>query len=300
MEEVARSPLPRGANAAVEDLLDDHLRAIEVSFDADGLAIYGPIDFGLDDAVRNVVEVSKAKKDSREHLVVLIDTDGGFLDVVNRMVDTIRHHYRVVSVVVPNAAYSAGTIFAMSGDSIYMDYYSRLGPIDPQVPDDKGDMIPALGYLKRYEALIAKSATDDGLTLAEIQLVISGFDQATLYMYDQARELSVKLLGDWLAKYKFKDWNVTETKKEAVTDAKKRERAEEVANELNNTDRWHSHSNGISAEVLRQELKLKIDDFGAHAEAIRRYHDLLSNYAGLNRHIGVVHAPGMYLPYHAH
>lgn len=300
MEEPLRSPLPRGANAAVEALLDEHLRAIEVGFEADGLAIYGPIDFGLDDAVRNVVELLRAKKSGRDHLVVLIDTDGGYLDVVNRMVDTIRYHYSVVSVVVPNAAYSAGTIFAMSGDAIYMDYYSRLGPIDPQVPDDKGDMIPALGYLKRYEALIAKAQTEEGLSLPEIQLLISGFDQATLYMYDQARELSVKLLGDWLCKYKFKDWHTTETKGDTVTEEKKRERAEEVANELNNTDRWHSHSNGISAEVLRDELKLKIDPFGTHEEAIRRYHDLISNYGALNRHIGVVHAPGMYLPYHVH
>jgi hypothetical protein len=26
-----------------------------------------------------------------------------------------------------------------------MDYYSRLGPIDPQVLNDKGEWVPALG-----------------------------------------------------------------------------------------------------------------------------------------------------------
>ena len=35
----------------------------------------------------------------------------------------------------------------MSGDAIFMDYFSVLGPIDPQLP--KGDtMVPALGYLR--------------------------------------------------------------------------------------------------------------------------------------------------------
>jgi hypothetical protein len=35
----------------------------------------------------------------------------------------------------------------MSGDAIYMTYYSRLGPIDPQVETSKGVPVPALGYL---------------------------------------------------------------------------------------------------------------------------------------------------------
>lgn len=289
-----------GANVAVEALLDEKLRAIETAFDAQGLAIYGPLDFGLDDTVRDVVEKLKAGDPQREQLVILLDTDGGYLDVVNRMVDTIRHHYRIVSFVIPNAAYSAGTILAMSGDAIYMDYYSRLGPIDPQVQDDRGNMIPALGYLKRYEALIAQSREPDGLSLAEIQLLIGGFDQAQLYMYEQARELSVTLLGDWLCKYKFKEWNKTETQGLTVTEEMRRTRGKEVANQLNDTDRWHSHSNGISAEVLKNELKLRIDDFGARKDMIRTYHDLLTDYAGLNRVIGVVHTPGTYLPYHSH
>src|SRR6266478_8628579 len=42
---------------------------------------------------------------------------------------------------------------SMSGDSIYMDYYSRLGPIDPQVETRQGKNVPALGYLERYNAL---------------------------------------------------------------------------------------------------------------------------------------------------
>lgn len=295
------TPVSKGANSAVEALLDDRLRAIEAGFDADGLAIYGPIEFGLDDRVRRVVEDLKTQARNGKHLVVLVDTDGGYLDVVNRMVDTIRHHYKVVSFVIPNAAYSAGTILAMSGDSIYMDYYSRLGPIDPQVPGNKGEMIPALGYLNQYEKLIARSKNNaDPLSIAEVQLLINGFDQAQLYMYDQARELSVTLLTDWLAKCKFKDWHKTDGRGVAVTRKMREERAAEVAKQLNNTDRWHSHSNGISAEVLRDELKLKIDEFGTHAETIRSYHDLLKDYAGLNGHFGVVHTVGTYHPYHEH
>ena len=39
-----------------------------------------------------------------------------------------------------------------------MDYYSVLGPIDPQVNRGEG-LVPALGYLKKYDELIEKSET---------------------------------------------------------------------------------------------------------------------------------------------
>lgn len=45
----------------------------------------------------------------------------------------------------PNFAYSAGTIFCMSGDNIYMNYYSALGPVDPQVQNRDGKLVAALG-----------------------------------------------------------------------------------------------------------------------------------------------------------
>lgn len=291
---------PVTANAAVEGMLDDRLRAIERLFEADGLAVYGPLDFGTDDAVRGVVERRKQSGQTSNDLVVLLDTDGGYIEVVNRIVDTIRYHYRTVAFVIPNSAYSAGTILAMSGDSIWMDYYSRLGPIDPQVPNENGEMIPALGYLRRYNALLEAAKNGDGISLAEMQLLVNGFDQAQLYKYEQAEELSVTLLQDWLCKYKFKDWMTTETRGVEVTEEMRKQRAEEIGRLLNNTDRWHSHGNGISANVLRDELKLRIDDFGEKKEAIHEYHELLTDYMAKNRVLGTVHGVGQHVPYHVH
>lgn len=294
-------PTPLGANSAVEGLLDEELRSLEAGFNADAVAIYGPLEYGVDDVVRDVVEAVRAKSQTHDHLVMLVDTDGGYLDVVKRIVDTLRYQYRVVSFVIPNAAYSAGTILAMSGDAIYMDYYSRLGPIDPQVEGENGNMIPALGFLRRYEELVKRShSTTNPLSLAEIQLLISGFNQAELYMYEQQRQLSVTLLEEWLATYKFKDWQKTRTRELVVDDALRRQRAVEVAEALNDTDRWHSHSNGISAALLDTDLNVIIDPFGVHGEGIRRYHGLMKDYMGLNAHVGVVHAPGSYVAYHVH
>jgi hypothetical protein len=60
----------------------------------------------------------------------------------------------------------------MSGDAIYMDYYSTLGPIDPQVENFKGRHVPALGYLERYNELVDKAATPGALNMAELQILL--------------------------------------------------------------------------------------------------------------------------------
>jgi hypothetical protein len=143
-----------------------------------------------------------------------------------------------------------------------MDYYSVLGPIDPQVENQDGRLIPALGYLIRYEELVDKANTGQ-LSAAELNILLS-FDQGDLYRYTQARDLSISLLEEWLIKYKFKDWNRTATRGVPVTLAMKRRRARQIAQELNNVKKWNSHGIGISAEVLRRELKLLVDDFGAN------------------------------------
>ena len=106
-------------------------------------------------------------------------------------------------------------------------------------------MVPALGYLEQYKRLI-KKADKGTISLAEVQLLIDGFDQAELYQYEQVRELSISLLKEWLVKYKFKNWKKTETRKKVVTQQMRTQRAGQVARILNKTERWHVHGYGIS------------------------------------------------------
>jgi hypothetical protein len=232
--------------------------------------------------------------------MVILTTLGGYIEVVQRIVETIRHHYSVVDFLIPNCAFSAGTVFALSGDAIHMDYYSRLGPIDPQVERlGSQKMVPALGYLAQYARLV-KKAQEGTISVAETQLMIDGFDQAELYQYEQSRELSVALLKDWLVKYKFKDWETTHTRRLPVTPELRAERAQQIAVKLNDTERWHTHGHGISMEVLRRDLNLIIDDFGAKEslnEKIRGYHGLLDDYMSKMNNRGVLHTVNSYVPF---
>ncbi len=187
-------------------------------------------------------------------------------------------------------------MLAMSGDAIYMDYYSRLGPIDPQVETQGGRSVSALGYLERYAALIRK-ASRGTISAAEVQILIQGFDQGELYHYEQAREMSVALLKQWLVSYKFKNWDKTRTRKVHVTQRMRVSRAASIARELSKTQKWHVHGHGISKDVLERDLNLIIDDFSLDLEMgkrVRSYHDLLVDYMGKTGTGGAIHFPGEY------
>ncbi|MCV5791938.1 serine dehydrogenasease, partial [Escherichia coli] len=66
----------------------------------------------------------------------------------------------------------------MSGDKIYMNYASSLGPIDPQVQSSDGKWVPALGYLDKVEEMITKSR-EGTITQAEL-MMLSQLDLAHL------------------------------------------------------------------------------------------------------------------------
>ena len=293
------NPTPMKANASIERQLDQRLRLVAAAFESDAMAFYGPLSEETDDLFRSAVEDMKQRRGSKNRLTLLLTTNGGFIGVVQRIVTTIRHHnhYTHLDVVVPNYAFSAGTVLALSADAIYMDYYSQLGPIDPQIPMPNGQWVSALGYLAQWNRLMEKANGQGGLNLAELHLMINGFDQGALYSYEQSAQLSVTLLRKWLASYKFKDWIKTETHGKEVTQRMREDRAKEIALALNDTSRWHVHGHGISMAILEDELNLRIDNLDkmpAICGKVRAYHSLLDDYMTKNGDIGAIHTVGQY------
>lgn len=188
------------------------------------------------------------EKSKSNTLTVMLTTNGGSAEVAERLVYIFRKHYSEVNFIIPDYAYSAGTILCMSGNDIYMDYFSVLGPIDPQVPNKEGKYVPALGYLDKISELI-ELARCGKISQAEF-LILKDFDLAELKQYEQARDLTIDLLKEWLVKYKFKNWDKTETKKCDVTKEIKEQRAEKIASELSNYSKWHTHGRPLNIEKL--------------------------------------------------
>lgn len=255
----------------------------------------------LDDFFRRVVEglneSGNSLKSSKNvwHLCVLLETRGGLLETVERLVSVIRKHYTKVSFVVPSYAYSAGTVLVMSGDEIYMDYYSVLGPIDPQYPDkENGLLLPGAGYLAKFEEM-KKKINQQGLanSAAELAYLVNRFEPAKLFFIEQSIKHGESLVSEWLPKYKFKDWTKTETRGKVVTKSDKQKRATEIANKLGDANRWHSHGRGITMHELHSNaIGLKINDFGqdsALSHAIRNYHGMCLDYTQKLGIINFVH-----------
>ena len=112
------------ANSLIEDQLHLRLRSVEEAFDADALTAIGNIVNPIDDLVRQAIE---DRVDRGKSLAFILETQGGYIETAERIADVLRHYYERVEFVIPNFAMSAGTVLAMAGDAIHMDFFSVLG-----------------------------------------------------------------------------------------------------------------------------------------------------------------------------
>lgn len=266
----------------IHEILNERLHKLESHFNADFLFYYGPITDSLDKPFRDLIEELKSDPDTKETLFIVLNTPGGSSETVERLVKITRHHYEEVCFVIPDSAYSAGTIFCLSGDKIFMDYSSSLGPIDPQVFNGK-NWVPALGYLDKVEELINKSIAG---TISQAELImLREQDLAMLRRHEQARDLTIALLKEWLVKYKFKNWDTHSSTNLPVSLTEKEQRATEIARDLGDNKLWHSHGRSIGVSALTHILKLKIEDYSSDlvlTKLIRDYNDLICQYVTRN------------------
>ncbi len=264
----------------LKSLLNSKLDTLEQHLNADILVYYGPIGNLNENVFLKIVEELALSDNHHDTLYIILTTTGGSAITVERYVNIVRHHYSEVHFIVPDYAYSAGTIFCMSGDSIYMDYFSVLGPIDPQVQNKEGKWVSALGYLDKVNEYIEKAKVGN-LTNVEFA-ILKDFDLAELRSFEQARDLTIDLLKKWLVKYKFKNWTEHHDGRE-VTQLEKQERAAEIAGHLSDNNDWKSHGRPINIDALK-ELKLKVEDYSENIELrtkIRDYYETMSDYVRL-------------------
>lgn len=278
----------------IRDSLCKQLKEIEVFLKADFISFSGQIVDGSEAMFLRIIEDIAEDENKSDTLYIMLTTPGGSAQAVERYVNIVRYHYKTVNFIIPDYAYSAGTIFCMSGDDIYMDYYSTLGPIDPQVQNKDGNLVAALGYLDKVNELVEK-ARKNTLTQAEF-LILKDIDIAELRSYEQAKELTIDLLKKWLVQYKFKNWKVHRTdellKGKEVTLEEKMRRAKEIADKLSDNNLWKSHARPINIDSLERMLRLEIRDYGSNSEfrnRIRNYYFLLNDYLRNKGYLVYIH-----------
>ncbi|MDD3452695.1 MAG: ATP-dependent Clp protease proteolytic subunit [Bacilli bacterium] len=184
-----------------------------------------------------------------------IETPGGNGVTAEEIVRYIRSEFNKISFVICGEAKSAGTILAMAGDEILMTKTGSLGPIDAQMPSNRG-MISAYDYIDWMNQKRKEAEKEGKLNPADV-VILSQITPGELNGVTHSLKYAEDLVKEWLFKYKFKDWNETETRKLPVSDTYKKRRASNIAKALSNHSKWRTHGKPLKAEDL-EKIGLKI------------------------------------------
>jgi hypothetical protein len=232
-----------------------------------------PIAIDYDDRVPFFDQLSNLEGDKID---IILETPGGYAEVVQDLVRQIRDRFSEVAMIVPGHAKSAGTIMVMAGDEILMEPTSALGPIDAQVIKNE-KRFSAHAFLEGLEKIKNEVDKKKELNRAYIP-ILQNISPGEIQGYENALSFSKKLVTEWLSNYKFKFWETHSSNGKPVTKEDKEKRASEVADKLCDHGHWLSHGTSITINELREPMRLKITDYSEETElcdAIRRYFTLL-------------------------
>jgi len=228
-----------------------------------------------------------AGTNENKKLDVYIETPGGQGETAEEIVRYFRDNYDTVSFVIAGEAKSAGTIIALSGDEILMTETGSLGPIDAQVPIGRS-VVSAHAYVRWVDEKRLEAEKNNYLNAFDATMVAQ-ITPGELERVVNALKFAEDRVIEWLPKYKFKNWNVTETRKEPVTEEQKTIRAEEIAKALTDHSKWQSHGRSIKIKDLADiGLKItRIDDNQELADIVYRIQTVCKIYFGSTNSIKI-------------
>jgi ATP-dependent protease ClpP protease subunit len=227
---------------------------------------------GMDDYYTIYDMLSDIRSDN---LDFYIETPGGSGEAAEEIGRFIREKFKSIAFVVSGESKSAGTILVLSGDEIFMTKTGSLGPIDAQLRIGR-TVGSAYDYMEWVHEKRAEAQKNGMLNPFDATMVAQISPSELKGVYNSL-EFAKDIVTEWIAKYKFKDWSVTETRKKSVTDEMKRERAEEIARELTNHSKWRTHGRSLKIGDLENiGLKInKLDDDIKLSEIIYRIQTII-------------------------
>lgn len=210
-----------------------------------------------------------------DEIDVIIETPGGFAEVVEDFVKLIRCHHSKLNVIVPGTAKSAGTIFTMAADDILMGELSAVGPIDAQISSN-GKHFSADAFLQGLDKIKEDAAKQKKLELAYIPM-LQNLSPGEIQHCENAQNFAQTLVREWLVKYKFANWSKHASSGKEVTEQEKIDTANDIATQLGKHSHWLTHARSIKIDDLRS-MGLKVINYAEDTDlndAIVRYYTLL-------------------------
>ena len=103
-----------------------------------------------------VYKLLRDRKETKESLVILLDTSGGNVYSAVKIMDTLRTKYKKITIAIPQEAKSSGTMMCCGADKLIMGPISELGPLDkPMIhPDNETARISALDIVKSIDGML--------------------------------------------------------------------------------------------------------------------------------------------------
>lgn len=208
---------------------------------------------------------------------LILHSPGGDPTAAASLVAYTRKKFNDVRVIVPVAAMSAATMWALSADRIVMGKHSQLGPIDPQLALAQG-MVPANALLRQFRTA-KEQCTEDARLLSVWLPTLQQYYPGLLELCADATKLALRLVTNWLAAYMFAG------REDATA------KAADVAAYFADDEGQHGlHSLGIDREAARAQ-ELVIEDLEADPavqDAVLSVHHATMHTMGMNPVIKLV------------
>jgi len=176
-------------------------------------------------------------------LDIILHSPGGSLEAAEQIVNYLRNKYEHIRVIIPQNAMSAATMIACAADEIIMGKHSAIGPIDPQItfPTQTGHFTsPAQSILDEFE-LAKKEIKSDPETAPIWVRRLDKYPIGFLKVCENTIELSKEIVMRWLENWMFKN------------DPKKKEKAEQIAKWLSDTNLHKTHGRPIDIKLARNQ-----------------------------------------------
>ncbi len=189
-----------------------------------------------------------------DQLDLLLHTGGGSAEATDAIVSYLRQKFNNIRIIIPQAAMSAGTMLACSGDEIVMGKHSFIGPIDPQfiLQTSVGiQAVPAHAIIEQFEKA-QKEIADNPKMLNSWLPMLSQYGPALLIQCKNQIEFGQQLVESWLNNFMFKGKDGSDAKR--------------IAEYLSNHGNFKTHSKHLNAEFAKEKLGLRVSSLESNQD----------------------------------
>jgi hypothetical protein len=193
-------------------------------------------------------------------LDLILHSPGGDPNATASLVRYLRGRYEHIRAIVPVAAMSAATMWALAADEIVMGAHSQLGPIDPQMVTSAGQF-PARAILQQFGQAKEEIQLDPNAFAAWVP-ILQGYGPSLLQECAFAEDLAKRLVRVWL-----RTWMLRDRGDRSL-------RAARIAKYFADYSKHQSHGAGISREEARKRgvIVHDLEDDPALQDAILSVH----------------------------